>query len=72
MASFHLEVGEYQEHSHQVPSTSVLVRGRADMIVGSRRFALEIGSVEQIPAQTSHTVVNTGVDVAVVKCVCLT
>lgn len=60
MAQIILDPGETFEHFHSCESESILLEGEARLIVGGRVEPLVPGRVVTIPADTPHTLENTG------------
>jgi quercetin dioxygenase-like cupin family protein len=64
-----LEPGETFEHTHNGSSTTTLLEGSVDLIVGGTRTALVVGVPTVLAANVSHVLVNTGHEIAMLRCV---
>ncbi len=64
-----LAPGEVFEHRHSGDSTTTLLDGSVDLIVGDTRTALVVDVATPIPAHVSHQLINTGLVPATLKCV---
>jgi mannose-6-phosphate isomerase-like protein (cupin superfamily) len=70
MSTFILGKGESEEHSHEKVSTTTLLEGTAELVIGGSRKPLELGKTVTIPANVSHAVINIGKIPAKYTCVC--
>jgi len=69
MAKIILDPGEQFEHSHDQTSQTILEEGNVDLKMLGDKITLNIGQVVDVPAHTSHTLVNQGDVRAQVQCV---
>lgn len=63
-----LEPGERFEHTHLTESTTTLIEGSVDLVMGGERRALEVGVPVSIQAGISHLLINVGDTRASVEC----
>ena len=68
MATIVLEPGEIFEHTHDAETTTGLVEGEAELRMDGKKIDLSPDSKVTVPAHTSHSIVNTGNEDAVMKC----
>lgn len=64
-----LEPGETFEHTHRGLSTTTLIEGAVDIIVGGSRSSLVIGVPMPLAPNVSHVLVNVGEALAALDCV---
>ena len=68
MATISLEIGETFEHYHATESFTQHVVGSLELSYNDESYVLLDSETIKVPAQTSHTVKNVGMMVAVFKC----
>lgn len=68
MAKIILEPNETFEHFHSEDSTTTLLKGSAQYLAGSVKYALEIDRTVLTPARQSHILTNTGSIDCIIHC----
>lgn len=68
MAKIILEPGEQFEHFHSEPSKTILLKGEAKINFRNVEMPLIIQNAVEVPALASHTLVNVGMNEAVIWC----
>ena len=68
MAKITLEKDEVFEHFHSDVSKTILLDGKAELVIGSTTMNLEMDRPVVVPANTSHTIKNCGATPAVINC----
>jgi mannose-6-phosphate isomerase-like protein (cupin superfamily) len=64
-----LEPGEVFEHMHQGDSTTMLIEGAVDIVIGDVRSPLVVGEPVRLDSGTHHWLINVGAQIAMLKCV---
>lgn len=70
MAKFILEEEKSEEHTHVYETKTELLEGTADFVMNEKRVSLKLNEVIAVPANTRHTVINTGSGPVVFNCWC--
>ena len=68
MVAIILSPGETFEHNHKTASLTKLTCGACTVMIGNSSHELTVGQSLTIPPDTSHQMVNTGPDIAIIQC----